>query len=102
LFLILDKLILRQDFFSAQRRTTSALGQKQTFRSAIAMSALPPTADIREHVRHVRFGSLADILQRMLEKISKEEKYACNIPKTCDRDDDCCRNRWNDSGVGGS
>jgi hypothetical protein len=26
----------------------SALGQKQTFRSAIAMSALPPKADIRE------------------------------------------------------
>ena len=25
----------------------SALGQKQTFRSAIAMSALPPKADIR-------------------------------------------------------
>jgi hypothetical protein len=32
----------------------SALGQKQTFRSAIAMSALPPKADISGAKRNVR------------------------------------------------
>jgi len=40
----------------------SALGQKQTFRSAIAMSALPPKADIVEHGCDVRFVPKADIL----------------------------------------
>jgi hypothetical protein len=33
-----------------------ALGQKQTFRSATAMSALPPKADIRRRDWNVRFG----------------------------------------------
>jgi hypothetical protein len=33
----------------------SALGQKQTSRSEIAMSALPPKADIAERDRNVRF-----------------------------------------------
>jgi hypothetical protein len=41
----------------------SALGQKLTFRSAIAMSALPPKADIAERDCHVRFVPKADILQ---------------------------------------
>jgi hypothetical protein len=39
----------------------SALGQKQTFRSAIAMSALPPKADMCSATRHVRFVPEADI-----------------------------------------
>ena len=39
----------------------SALGQKQTFRSAIVMSALPPKADIAESDWHVRFVPKADI-----------------------------------------
>ena len=33
----------------------SALGQKRTCRSAIAMSALPPKADMDHHDRDVRF-----------------------------------------------
>ena len=39
----------------------SALGQKQTFRSAIVMSALPPKADICSALAHVRFVPIADI-----------------------------------------
>jgi hypothetical protein len=39
----------------------SALGQKRTFRIALAMSALPPKADIHCDGRNVRFGPEADI-----------------------------------------
>ena len=39
----------------------SALGQKQTSDQVRAMSALPPKADMLQHDRDVRFGSLADI-----------------------------------------
>jgi hypothetical protein len=39
----------------------SALGQKQTSRPELAMSALPPKADITERVRNVRFVPEADI-----------------------------------------
>jgi hypothetical protein len=39
----------------------SALGHKQTFRSAIAMSALPPKADIDPVTPNVRFGPQADV-----------------------------------------
>jgi hypothetical protein len=39
----------------------SALGYKQTFRTAIAMSALPPKADMCSATRDVRFGPKADI-----------------------------------------
>ncbi len=39
----------------------SALSQKQTFRSAIVMSALPPKADMCSAAVHVRFGPIADI-----------------------------------------
>ena len=39
----------------------SALGHKQTFRSAISMSALPPKADMCGATRDVRFGPIADI-----------------------------------------
>ena len=39
----------------------SALGQKQTFRSANAMSALPPKADIGAAQINVRIVPIADI-----------------------------------------
>jgi hypothetical protein len=39
----------------------SALGQKRTWRSEIAMSALPPKADIPRRDRNVRFGPNSDI-----------------------------------------
>jgi hypothetical protein len=38
----------------------SALGHKRTFRSAIAMSALPPKADIQRHLFEVRIVAKAD------------------------------------------
>jgi hypothetical protein len=38
----------------------TALGQKQTRRGQIVMSALPPKADIAERDRHVRFVPKAD------------------------------------------
>jgi hypothetical protein len=41
----------------------SELGQKQTSRSEIAMSALPPKAAIAEHDQDVRFVPIADIGQ---------------------------------------
>jgi hypothetical protein len=33
----------------------SALGQKRTFEPSVAMSAVPPKADIAERDEHVRF-----------------------------------------------
>jgi hypothetical protein len=39
----------------------SALGQKQTLRRILVMSALPPKADITERGWHVRFVPKADI-----------------------------------------
>jgi hypothetical protein len=39
----------------------SALGQKRTWRDQIAMSALPPTADIRQRDWDVRFVPEPDI-----------------------------------------
>ena len=39
----------------------SALGQNQTFRSAIGMSALPPKADMCGALAHVRLVPIADI-----------------------------------------
>jgi hypothetical protein len=41
-------------------RAMSALGQKQTSRSEISMSALPPKADIRQREWDVRFVPIAD------------------------------------------
>src|SRR5262245_51777378 len=52
----------------------SALGQKQTFRSAIAMSALPPKADIRGAKRNVHYGPIADINQLWLVGFSRERR----------------------------
>jgi hypothetical protein len=48
----------------------SALGQKQTFRLFIAMSALPPKADIVQRGGNVRFLPKADIakLPELLRK----------------------------------
>jgi hypothetical protein len=43
--------------------STSALGQKQTSRSEIAMSALPPKADIGQSASDVCFVPKADISQ---------------------------------------
>src|SRR5262249_18404378 len=43
------------------RASMSALDHEQTSRSAIAMSALPPKADMCSAVAHVRFGPIADI-----------------------------------------
>jgi hypothetical protein len=39
----------------------SALGQKQTWRHQIAMSALPPIADIPRRNPNVRFGPITDL-----------------------------------------
>jgi hypothetical protein len=44
----------------------SALGQKQTFGPFIAMSALPPKADIGTQPRDVRFVPKAD-MSRLLD-----------------------------------
>jgi hypothetical protein len=43
-------------------RPMSALGQKQTFRIARAMSGLPLKADMCGATRDVRFGPKADIV----------------------------------------
>jgi hypothetical protein len=40
----------------------SALGQKQTWRPEITMSALPPEPDMAEGGRHVSFGPIADVV----------------------------------------
>jgi hypothetical protein len=45
----------------------SALGQKQTFCDAEAMSALPPKADMCSANTDVRFGPKADILTLELD-----------------------------------
>ena len=42
-------------------RATSATGQKRTWRDQIAMSALPPIADIPRRNLNVRFGPATDI-----------------------------------------
>ena len=44
-----------------KRRRLAALGQKQTSRPEISMSALPPKADIGRARRHVRFVPIADM-----------------------------------------
>jgi hypothetical protein len=43
--------------------STSDLGQKRTWRDQIAMSALPPIADIPRRNHDVRFGPKADIMR---------------------------------------
>ena len=56
----------------------SALGQKQTFRSAIAMSALPPKADIDCRRRNVGFVPIADI--REMSYAKKKDRLAAVSP----------------------
>jgi hypothetical protein len=40
----------------------SALGQKQTWRSQVVMSAIPPKADIPRLHHDVSFGPITDIV----------------------------------------
>jgi hypothetical protein len=56
----------------------SAWGQKQTFRSAIAMSALPPKADMCGATTDVRFGPKADIppFTRSLHRLGRSASAA--------------------------
>jgi hypothetical protein len=51
----------------------SALGQKQTWRSEFAMSALPPKADIDGRPPDVRFVPTADIADSMQPTFLKVE-----------------------------
>ena len=51
-----------------------AMGQKQTFRSAIAMSALPPKADVFGATRNVRYGSKAEIQSRLFDDLISKQK----------------------------
>jgi hypothetical protein len=51
----------------------SALGQKQTFSRSIAMSALPPKADIVQHGGNVRFVPKADIAARRYERAGSRQ-----------------------------
>jgi hypothetical protein len=46
----------------SQVHDMSALGQKRTFSRSIAMSALPPKADIAQRGLDVRFVPIADML----------------------------------------
>jgi len=65
----------------------SALGHKRTFRSASAMSALPPKADIRGALAHVCFVPIADIPAsqrdaRLPVDIYRAGKGCCTIAST--------------------
>src|SRR5215475_4100839 len=51
-----------QFYLSSNSRAMSALGQKQTFHSAIVMSALPPKADMRGAKNKCGFGPKATSL----------------------------------------
>jgi hypothetical protein len=55
----------------------SALGQKQAFRSATVMSALPPKADMCGAISDVRHGPIADIL----EFGSRQKKNPGTLPR---------------------
>jgi hypothetical protein len=57
-----DKVLVR---YTKTLSLMSALGQKQTFRSVRAMSALPPKADMDHHGRDVRFVPIGDIATGM-------------------------------------
>ncbi|MGB6587511.1 MAG: hypothetical protein WBE93_16285, partial [Pseudolabrys sp.] len=52
---------LRHTQWKGSSTAMSALGQKQTFAVQNVMSALPPKADIRGALVHVRFVPIADI-----------------------------------------
>jgi hypothetical protein len=53
----------------------SALGQKQTFRAEIAMSALPPKADIGGLQLHVRFVPKAGVSRCSKNPLSKASLF---------------------------
>jgi hypothetical protein len=63
----------------------SASGQKQTFRCARVMSALPPKADIRPRDQDVCFGPQADILPAVLsvELIVQPERTMLSVKWVC-------------------
>jgi hypothetical protein len=53
----------------------SALGQKRTWRDQIAMSALPPIADIPRRNLNVRFGPETEVpifIRRLPEPLSSQ------------------------------
>src|SRR4030095_11877009 len=54
----------------------SALGPKQTFALQIAMSALPPKADMCGALAHVRFGPIADIAS-LIRSTCQRERPTC-------------------------
>jgi hypothetical protein len=58
----------------------SALGHKQTFGSFIAMSAIPPKADIRQRDLDVRFVPIAEEVQR-----SKKDRYSITSSASASR-----------------
>jgi hypothetical protein len=61
----------------------SALGQKQTSRFEIGMSALPPKADIADHDPDVRFVPEADIASSLDQLVSKLQKgFAYREPES--------------------
>ena len=66
------------DQFASRHPETlmSALGQKQTCRPEIAMSALPPKADIAKRDRDVRFSARSGLMYRN-KKLSLFEARSC-------------------------
>jgi hypothetical protein len=61
----------------------SAMGQKQTLRHVLAMSALPPKADIVQYDRDVRFVAKADSQTASVDKNFKFEAVQQLRPVTC-------------------
>jgi hypothetical protein len=59
-----------------------ALGQKQTFRSAIGMSALPPKADMCGAARDVRFGPIADFVAMQPTAFEKGYRHSSGLSRT--------------------
>jgi hypothetical protein len=61
----------------------SALGQKETFRDAGAMSALPPKADMCSATRYVRFVPIADIATLFDQFIGAGKYRRRNVETQC-------------------
>jgi len=61
----------------------SALGQKQTLHRSIAMSAIPPKADIADHDPDVRFVPKADIAPSFDHVVRKCEHVGRNRDTEC-------------------
>ena len=64
---------------SAFNHAMSALGQKRTSPGPIAMSPLPPKADIRCSNRDVRFGPIADIYMAELLVIRATPLFSVHL-----------------------